>query len=461
MKQKRSQWASNLGFILAAAGSAVGLGNIWKFPGKVGANGGGAFILIYIVIVAVIGFSVMLAELAIGRGTQKNMVGAFRALDKRWAFAGKIGILTLFVIMSYYCVVGGWVLKYILVYITGAHFGGGTTQYQDYFVKFISGWAEPLAWDLLFLILCIYIVIKGVAQGIERVSKALMPCLLLLLIGITVRSVTLPGSKEGLKFMLTIDPADFNRDTFVAALGQAFFSLSVGMGILITYGSYVPRTENLIKSSAWICILDTSVAFLAAFAIIPAVFATLGQEGLGMGGGFAFMVLPKVFASLPGGVLFGAIFFILLFFAALTSAISILESCVAYIEEEFGINRFKAAVGLGFGMSILSAGYSLSQEPGRGINLPWFNFSSGIQTLPMNLVMEKFTDDLMIPLGALVFCIFTGWIWGTQNAVAEIESDGGTPFALKGVWSFVIRFLAPGAIGIIMYFTLWKGQGLS
>lgn len=461
MKQKRSQWASNLGFILAAAGSAVGLGNIWKFPGKVGANGGGAFILIYIIIVAVIGFPVMLAELAIGRGTQKNMVGAFRTLDKRWTFAGKIGIVTLFVIMSYYCVVGGWVLKYILVYITGAHFGGGTTQYQDYFVNFISDWAEPLAWDLLFLILCIYIVIKGVSQGIERVSKALMPCLFLLLIGIAIRSATLPGAKEGLKFMFTIEPADFNRDTFVAALGQAFFSLSVGMGILITYGSYVPRTENLVKSSAWICILDTLVAFLAAFAIIPAVFVTLGQEGLGMGGGFAFMVLPRVFASLPGGVVFGAVFFIFLFFAALTSAISILESCVAYLEEEFGLHRFKAAVGLGAGMSILSAGYSLSQDPGRKINLPWFHFSSGIQMLPMNSVMEKFTDDLMIPLGALVFCIFTGWIWGSKNAAAEIEAGMETRFTLKSVWTFVIRFLAPGAIGVILYFTLWKGQGLS
>ncbi len=461
MRQKRSQWASNLGFVLATAGSAVGLGNIWKFPGKVGANGGGAFILIYIVIVAAIGFPVMLAELAIGRGTQKNMVGALRTLNKRWAFAGKIGILTLFVIMSYYCVVGGWVLKYILVYITGAHFGGGTTQYQDYFVNFIRDWAEPLAWDLLFLILCIYIIIRGVSQGIERVSKALMPCLLLLLMGIAIRSATLPGAKEGLKFMLTIDPADFNRNTLIAALGQAFFSLSVGMGILITYGSYVPRTENLIKSSAWICILDTLVAFLAAFAIIPAVFVTLGPEGLGMGGGFAFMVLPEVFASLPGEVVFGTVFYILLFFAALTSAISILESCVAYLTEEFGINRFQAAVGLGAGMSILSAGYSLSQDPGRGINLPWFHFSSGLQMLPMNSVMEKFTDDLMIPLGALLFCIFTGWVWGAQNAAAEIEGDTGTPFVLKTVWSFAIRFLAPGAIGVIMYFTLWKGQGLS
>lgn len=461
MKQKRSQWASNLGFVLAAAGSAVGLGNIWKFPGKVGANGGGAFILTYIVIVALIGFTVMLAELAIGRSTQKNMVGAFRALNRRWGFAGKIGIVALFVIMSYYCVVGGWVLKYILVYLTGAHFGGGTSQYQDYFTRFVTDGVEPLAWDVLFLILCIYIVVKGVSSGIERVSKILMPGLFVLLIGIVVRSVTLPGAGEGVRFMLSVRPEDFNGDTLVAALGQAFFSLSVGMGILITYGSYVPKTENLAKSAVWICTLDTMVAFLAAFAIIPAVFVTLGEEGLGMGGSFAFMALPEVFASLPGGVVFGAVFFILLFLAALTSAISILESCVAYVTEEFGVHRTKAAIGLGLGMTVLSAGYSLSQAPERGINLPWFDLAGGVQMLPMNAVMEKFTDNLMIPVGALVFCIFVGWVWGPKNAVREIESDGRTPFPLKGLWSFLIRFLAPAAIVVILYFTIGKGQGLS
>ena len=226
MHQKRSQWASNVGFILAAAGSAVGLGNIWKFPGKVGAYGGGAFILCYMIIVALIGFPVMLAELSIGRKTQKNVIGAFRQLDKRFSFVGGIGVLTLFVIMSYYSIVGGWVLKYIWVYVSGAHFGTGLNPYQTYFTEFIAKPAEPLLWGAAFLLLCIYVVVKGVSSGIERVSKVLMPALFLLLLACVIRSVTLPGAKEGLSFMLTIRPETLNGNTLVGALGQAFFSLS-------------------------------------------------------------------------------------------------------------------------------------------------------------------------------------------------------------------------------------------
>lgn len=461
MKQRRGQWASNVGFVLAAAGSAVGLGNIWKFPGKTGAYGGGAFLLSYIIIVALIGFPVMLAELSIGRATQKNVVGAFRLLDKRWSFAGGIGVLTLFVIMSYYSVVGGWVLKYVFAYLAGPEFGAGGVSYQDYFVNFISKPAEPLLWGFVFLVLCIYVVVKGVSEGIEKVSKILMPALFLLLIACVVRSVTLPGAMEGISYMLTIKPGSFNRDTLVGALGQAFFSLSVGMGIMVTYGSYVPKKDNLVRSAAWICVLDTLVAFLAAFAIVPVVFVTLGSEGLGMGGGFAFMALPEVFDGLPGGRIFGLFFFTLLFLAALTSAISILESCVAFITEEWNVSRLKATVCLSVPMAFLSAGYSLSQSDARGINLPWFDFTRGVQMLPMNAVMEKFTDNLMIPLGALCFCLFAGWAWGKGKAAEEISSDGLHPFRLRKLWEFIVRFLAPAVIVLILYFTVGKGQGLS
>lgn len=461
MQPKRSQWASNIGFVLAAAGSAVGLGNIWKFPGKVGAYGGGAFILCYIVIVALIGLPVMLAELSIGRSTQKNVVGAFHQLNKKWTFAGGIGMITLFVIMSYYSIVGGWVLKYIWVYATGAQFGMDANPYQSYFVDFISEPAEPLIWGALFLILCIYVVVKGVSSGIERVSKMLMPALFVLLIACVIRAVTLPGAGDGIRYMLTVRPEAFNKDTLIGALGQAFFSLSVGMGIMVTYGSYVPKGDNLIKSAAWICTLDTLVAILAAFAIIPVVFATLGSEGLGMGGGFAFMALPEVFSGLPGGVLFGLVFFILLFFAALTSAISILESCVAFLIEEFRITRLKATLYLSAPMVFLSAGYSLSQSDARGLYLPWFDFGHGLMMLPMNAVMEKFTDNLMIPLGALFFCLFVGWGWGVKNAAGEIESHGKYSFPFKRGWMFIVRFLAPAVILLILYFTLGRGEGLS
>ena len=460
MKQSRGQWASSLGFILAASGSAVGLGNIWKFPGKVAAYGGGAFILCYVLIVALVGFPVMLAEISIGRNTQKNVVGAFRRLNRRWTFLGGIGVITLFVILSYYCVVGGWVLKYIQVYLMGADFGTGATPYQDYFVNFISKPVEPLLWGAVFLALCVYVVVRGVSKGIEKVSKFLMPCLFLILLAIVVRSITLPGAGEGLRYLFTVRPGTVNGNTLVGALGQAFFSLSVGMGIMVTYGSYVSKTENLAKSAAFICGIDTMVAILAGIAIVPVVFVTLGADGLGQGGGFAFMALPEVFAQMPGGIVFGCLFFMLLFLAALTSAISVLESCVAFLTEEFHLGRLKAIVLLVIPMAFLSAGYSLSQSAERNLNLPWFDFASGVQMLPMNAVLEKFTDNLMIPLGALGFCLFVGWVWGTKNALNEIEADGSR-FRFKRSWSFLIRFLAPAVIVLILYFTLGKGQGLS
>lgn len=407
MTEKRHQWASNLGFILAAAGSAVGLGNIWKFPGKVGAYGGGAFLLCYLLIVFLVGFPVMLAELSIGRATQKNVVGAFRTLNPRWRFAGYIGIVTLFVILSYYCVVGGWVLKYVQIYAAGAHFGAGPGAYADYFSAFSARPVEPLLWGLGFLVLCIVVVVRGVSQGIEKVSKVLMPLLFLLLAGLVVYSVTRPGAGEGLRFLFGIDPARLSGDTLVGALGQAFFSLSVGMG-----------------------------------------------------GGFAFISLPAMFAELPGGRFFGMAFFALLFLAALTSAISILESLVAFLTEEFHLSRARAAIGLSVPMALLSAGYSLSQSAGRGINLPWFDFKNGMQMLPMNAVMEKFTDNLMIPLGALCFCLFVGWVWGTKAAGQEIAGEHGLR-RMQKPWAFAVRFLAPLVIVVILYFTLGMGEGLS
>lgn len=460
MSQKRGQWVSNIGFILAAAGSAVGLGNIWKFPGKLGANGGGNFILAYIVGVALIGFTVMMAEFVVGRVTQKNSVGAFRSLNKKWTFIGAIGMITAFVIMSYYSVVGGWVMKYILVYLTGADFGVSVSKYQDFFINFISRPIEPLIWYAIFMAICMFVIIKGVSAGIERVSKMLMPALFILLIVAVIRSVTLDGATEGLKFMLTLNPLSFSSGTIVAAIGQAFFSLSLGMGIMITYGSYVPKSDNLIKSATWICVLDTLVAILAALAIIPAVFVTLGRDGLGMGGGFAFMALPNVFSQMPGGTFFGLLFFILLFFASLTSAISIFEGTVAFVTEEFNLSRLPATIILATFMTFLAVGYSLSQGAMK-INLPWFDFANGLRLLPMNEVMEKFTDNLTMPLCALLLCIFVGWVWGVDKGVAEIEQNGRFNFFLKKLWKFSIRFLAPAAIIVILYHTLFLGIGLS
>lgn len=459
MSEKRGQWVSNIGFILAAAGSAVGLGNIWKFPGKVGENGGGNFILMYMIATALLGFTVMMAELALGRRTQKNTIGAFRTIDKKWSLAGGIGIVTAFVIMSYYSVVGGWVMKYVFVYLTGANFGEGPTKYQDHFINFISNPIEPLIWYAIFMGICMFVITKGVSAGIEKISKILMPGLFLLLIAMMIRCVTLDGAMEGVKFLFSFDLSTITTGTIVAAIGQAFFSLSLGMGIMITYGSYVPKKDNLAKSATWICILDTFVALIAAFAIVPAVFVTLGRDGLGMGGGFAFMALPNVFSQMPGGNFFGLLFFLLLLFAALTSAVSLFEGNVAFVTEEIKISRPKATWILAILMTILGVGYSLSQGA-VSLNLPWFDLTNGLRFLPMAEVMEKFTDNLTIPLGALLLCIFVGWIWGADQAVGEIREES-VKFYLGKVWAFLIKFLAPVAIIIILYHTLILGIGLS
>lgn len=455
MEQKRGQWASNLGFILAAAGSAVGLGNIWKFPGKVGANGGGTFIVTYLIIIFLIGLTVMLAELSLGRYAGCNIVGAFAKVSKKWKWVGGLGVLTAFVIVSYYSVVGGWVMKYITTYLTGANFGGDTSTF---FTSFVGSATEPLLWHIAFMVLVVIIIMKGVAGGIEKIGKIFMPILFILLGAIAIRSITLPGASEGLKFIFTFNVADFTPKLIIDAIGQAFFSLSLGMSIMITYGSYVPKKDNLAKSAGIICTLDTLVAIIAAFAIIPAVFAT-GTD-LGMGGAFAFISLPNVFSQMPGGTFFGLLFFVLLFFAAFTSAISILEGVVAYVSEEFKINRKFAIFGVAGAAILLGAGYSLSQGA-MDLNLPWFDFANGLTWEPMGNVLEKFTDNLTLPLGALFTCIFVGWIWKSDNAIAEVEQGGKFKFAAKKIWSFSVKYLSPIALIIILLYTLGTGVTLS
>ncbi len=450
--KKREQWASNFGFILAAAGSAVGLGNIWKFPGKVAENGGGAFIVIYLLIIAAVGFSVMLAELTLGRHSQKNIAAAFRDIDKRFTFIGKLGVFTAFIIASYYCVVGGWVMKYIFEYITGAAFSGG---YENYFINLIGSGFAPIVWQLIFLVLSLLVIIRGVSGGIEKVTKFLMPLLLVILVAITIRSLTLEGANEGLAFMLSFDVSALTMQSVVVAMGQAFFSLSLGMSIMITYGSYLSKEDNLAKSTASICAIDTAVALLAAFAIIPAVTAT-GTD-MGKGAGFAFIALPAVFEEMPFGIFFGLLFFILLFFAAFTSAISIIEGTVAYTSEEFKISRVKATIIIGALAFIVGVGYSLSQGA-VALNIPWFTEAGSIS---LGNLMEWFTDNLALPLGALLTSIFVGFIWKPENAIEEIEQGGKFKFALKGFFTISIKYICPIVLAIILFYTLVLGVGLS
>ncbi len=456
MNEKRSSWGSSIGFILASAGSAIGLGNIWKFPGKVGEQGGGTFILVYLLMLLFVGFALMLGEIALGRATHKNPVGAYKSLKPKYSFMGMLAILTCFVILSYYSVVGGWVMKYVATYLTGADFGGDTAVY---FTSFIGSTFEPLIWHIIFMALVVSIVVKGVAGGIEKASKFLMPILFFLLITIAVRAVTLPGASEGLEFLMHIDLSTINPEMTIVALGQAFFSLSVGMGVMITYGSYVSKKDNLPKSVATIVCLDTLIAILSGVAIICAVFVTdkslIGEQG----GGFAFISLPNVFATLPGGTFFGGLFFVLLFFAALTSAISLLESCVSFVTEELHVPRKKATAIMATLAVILGCGYSLSNGA-MNLQLPWFDFAEGLRMLPMCTVMEMLTDNLLIPVSALLTCIFIGWIIKPNYIIDEIRS-GGAKFGTASIWAFIIKFVCPLAIMAVLFTAFVLGQGLS
>ena len=430
MTEKRHQWASNLGFILAAAGSAVGLGNIWKFPGKVGAYGGGAFLLCYLLIVFLVGFPVMLAELSIGRATQKNVVGAFRTLNPRWRFAGYIGIVTLFVILSYYCVVGGWVLKYVQIYAAGAHFGAGPGAYADYFSAFSAKPVEPLLWGLGFLVLCIVVVVRGVSQGIEKVSKVLMPLLFLLLAGLVVYSVTRPGAGEGLRFLFGIDPARLSGDTLVGALGQAFFSLSITGSGMIIYGSYLSKSENIIHSSCMTAVLDTCAALLAGLAIIPAVFAF--QMDPASGPPLMFITLPKVFSQIPFGNIIGGLFFLSVLFAGITSLMNMFEVCAEALQKTFRIRR-KLSI-LITGTIIFIIGLFIENEKYLG---SW---------------MDVITI-YVVPFGALLGAFMIYWILDKKKIHGELNTGAPKPvgkfFTITSKYIYVFLAVIVFILGII------------
>lgn len=440
LTKPREQWGSRVGFLLAAVGSAVGLGNIWRFPSRVGAYGGAAYLFIYILIVALIGVTVMLAELTIGRKTQLNPVGAFRALSKKWAVVGYLGVIAGFVILSFYSVVGGWTIGYIVRSLTGAFAGDGV----EMFMGLITNPIEPLIWHLVFMACTVGIVFFGVRSGIEKISKILMPALFIMLVLIIIRSLTLPGAGAGVAYYLRPDFSKVTLKTVVSAVGQAFFSLSLGMGAMITYGSYLKKDEDLIKSAAIIPALDTFIAFIAGLAILPAVFA-LGANP-GEGAGLAFITLPGVFNAMPLGGFFGFLFFVLLFFAALTSAISLLEVVTAYTIDQWKWSRQKTTIVMGGVMFFIGVLCSLSYADGFG----WLTFRLFGMELPLFDWLADWLGDLLLIVGALLTCIFIGWVWTVKSAAKEITHDGQKPFMLLGFWGFLIKFVCPLALVIVL-----------
>lgn len=425
----REQWQTRTGFIVAAAGSAVGLGNIWKFPYMAGENGGAAFILIYLVLVFTLGFSVLMAEQAIGRATQHRPVSAFRKLKGGyWPAIGFIGVLTAFIILPFYSVVGGWTLGYIWKSITGVASESGA------FGAFISNGPLSILFHALFMGLTIAIVIGGVRNGIERWSRILMPLLLVLLVVLAIRGLTLPGSEKGIEFYFTPDFSKVTLDTIHAALAQAFFSLSVGMGVMITYGSYMSRERPLAGDAGWVVALDSSVAILAGLVILPAVFA-FGMDPKA-GPSLTFITLPAVFAQMPGGAIFGVLFFLMLSVAALTSAISLLEVVTAHIEEEFVKSRKSTAIGTGIVMFLMGIPAALS-----------FGAWSDFKLFGMTVfdLMDFLATKIMLPVGALGITLFVGWVvWARVSAELNGEAGGVPGWAI--LWRAMCAFIAPALI---------------
>ena len=437
--KERGNWGSQFGFIAAAAGSAVGLGNIWKFPYITGLYGGAAFVLVYLLFVILVCIPIMNSELLVGRKSGKNALGAFKELVPKssWWIVGLMGIIAGFVILSYYSVIAGWATAYI--FKSGAYMAAGANP-ADVFVGFITSPVTPIIWHAIFMLMCIGIVSAGIEKGIEKYSKILMPALVVILLVLIVRSVTLPGAGAGLSFYLKPDFGKLSAEGILAALGQAFFSLSLGMGCMITYGSYLKKDQDIPANSYWIAGTDTAIALLAGFAIFPAVFA-FGLEP-GAGPGLTFITVPAVFASMGAiGHLFGILFFMLLTVAAITSAISLLEVVCAYFIDEKKWDRKKAVWIMGIIIFLLGVPSSL----GQGV---WssYKFIGGRDFLDS---LDFIASNILLPLGGFLLCIFIGWYWGTDKAIEEGNIGAKGAITLGGGYRFLIKYVAPVAIFVV------------
>lgn len=440
MAKKREQWGSRIGFIFAAAGSAVGLGNIWRFPTVVGQNGGGAFVLLYLVLIFLIGVPVLIGELSLGRKTQRNPVGAFAAIrpGTSWRLVGLLGVGAGFIILSFYSVISGWSVAYVAKFIQGRFTGLTPADIAQEFDLLVAHPILPVLWHGIFMAMTIGIVILGVAKGIERWSKILMPLLLGLLVILALRAVTLEGAGDGIAWLLRPNFTGLRFGTVLVALGQAFFSLSLGMGAMLTYGSYLKSREDIPGSAVYIALADVAIAILAGLVIIPAVFAFgLDPEA---GPPLIFITLPAIFQSIPLGGVFGTLFFVLLSIAALTSAISLLEVVVAFFVDELKWSRKTAAPLVGTIIFILGIFSSLSNGILAGFPI-W--------GMPILDFKDFITANIMLPLGGLLTVIFVGWVWGSKNAAAAARGNG-KGFALAGVWLFLIRWVIPLALVYIL-----------
>ena len=449
MTNNRSNFTSKIGFILAAAGSAVGLGNIWRFPYLVAQYGGGTFLLCYIILAVTFGFALMTAEIALGRKTRLSAIGAFSALNKKYRFIGVLAALVPILILPYYSVIGGWVIKYFTVFISGQ----ATQAAEDtYFSEFSGQTDQPIFWFALFMVFTAIVVLFGVEKGIEKVSRFMMPLLVVLTIGISLYVLTIDGAWEGVKYYITPHMSDFSLKTLLAAMGQLFYSMSLAMGIMITYGSYMKRSTNLEHSVRQIEIFDTGIAFFAGLMIVPAVFAFSGgnTDALNAGPGLMFITLPKVFASMPFGSVLGTAFFILVFFAAVTSSISLMETIVSILMDYFHWERKKTA--------IIVLVYCLLMGIPSSLGFGVWDF---IQPLGMSILdaWDFISNSILMPIVALLTCFFVGFVIKPKTIIDEANAEGAK-FKSVTLFTVVIKWVAPVILIAILISSVLNAAGI-
>lgn len=439
-EQNRATFGSKLGVIMATVGCAVGLGNIWRFPYMIGQNGGAAFLAIYIICIILLGLPVMLSEFFIGRYTRKNAAGAFKVLapGTKWSLIGYNGVLASFLILGFYSVVAGWTLEYIMQAVTGSLSDKAPEAFAQDFKLFSTEIFRPILWTVTFIGLTHFIVVSGVKEGIERTSKVMMPILFLILLALCIRSVTLPNASEGLYFLFKPDFSKITSAVVLSAMGQAFFSLSIGMGCLITYSSYFSKDTKMQITALQVTILDTLVAVMAGIMIFPAVFSfgiapTAGPE-------LVFITLPNVFQQLPMGAIWSLVFFLLLALAALTSTISLHEVATAYVHEEYQITRTKAAWFVSGGVMVLGILSSLSIGIWKEYTLFGLTFFD---------LLDYLTAKIMLPFGGMLICIYLGNRVDRKILKEELTNKGTVPFYFFNTYAFFMKYIAPIAIGMI------------
>lgn len=441
MERKKANhgFSGKIGYVLAVAGSAVGLGNIWRFPYLAAKYGGGIFLLTYLILALTFGFTLLITETAIGRKTGKGPIGAFKALGaKKMMFGGVINAIIPMLIVPYYCVIGGWVCKYLFAFLSA---DSASLVKDDYFTSFISKPAEPVFWLIVFAGAVFFVVIFGVEKGIERVSKILMPLLVVMALCITIYSVTRPGALEGVKYYLIPDFTNFSIKTVLAAMGQMFYSLSIAMGILITYGSYMKKDDDMESSIRQVEVVDTLIAFLAGMMIIPAVFAFSGgtPEQLQAGPSLMFITMPKVFLSMKMGKYIGAAFFLLVFCAALTSAISLMETCVSTIQQQTKFKRISSS-SIMIGIILL---FGIPCSLGFGV----WDF---VKPLGMSILdaFDFMTNSVMMPIAAISTCILVKKVCGIQTILEEVEIN--SKFRRKKAYIFCLKYLVIPCLVLIL-----------